>query len=105
MARRSSRSFRYLERTSHRGVDAAEVGDDLARLEALLARDRQVPLERLLGGADRRGADAELGRVEVDRAAGAGRPVRERIGGPGRPEAREAAGGDRVIDGGALGVF
>src|SRR3954447_24390158 len=66
------------EGTSHRGVDAAEVGHDLAGAVARGGRDGGAPLGLVLDPADGRRAEAELRRVEVERPAEAGLAVGQR---------------------------
>src|SRR4051794_21316982 len=79
-------------------VDAAEVGHDFTRLEAILLVDRQVPRQLVLGRPDYRWADPELRGVEVELPAGARLPVRDREGRACGPRAGEGARGDRVVD-------
>src|SRR3954454_11706167 len=72
-----------LERAAHRRMDAAVVGDDLAGLVAVGLIDRDRPRRLVLDAADRRRAEAELRRVEVDRAPEARGAVGQRERGPG----------------------
>src|SRR3954447_1176062 len=85
-------------------MDPAVVSDYLARLEPALLVDRQCPVELLARRSDRRQADAQLGRVEVDLSRLARRAVRHRERRACRAEARERAGGDRVVDPESLAV-
>src|SRR3712207_886883 len=94
----------HLERAAHEGVHAAEVRHGLTRPEARVAGDGQLPVEPLRRRPDLRHAEADLGRVEVELAAGARLAVRQRERRPGLAEAGEGARGDRVVDPRALGV-
>src|SRR3954469_13420285 len=87
-----------LEGPAHRRMDAAEVRHDLAGPVALGRRDGGAPLRVVLDAADRRRAVAELGGVEIERAAEARRAVGQREGRARGPGTGELAGRDRVVD-------